>query len=134
MSRPPRRFECAACNKRFKTRAAAEQHYRDKHGDPDSDVEDYDPPYPGMDGEWVLPCDFRGRKSFGLFACAGCENRWMSAHAQPRYTQGCQRCERGALPKAMWQNAGGGSGVKSTKTPPHHAHRCEACRLGVCGN
>lgn len=96
------------------------------------------PPVP-TPGRWLLRKDFRGTKSFGAFFCS-CGRKWITAHAQKKYKQGCQVCEVESLADYMWQNevsdsdyaSSGDSDSDDEAKPPHDSSRCEACRKGVC--
>ena len=96
-------------------------------------------PFPDADGYWVSLADFPGRKSFGLFRCAGkkCHKVWSSAHALKEFEQACQRCERYTLPYAMWHNNSSDEprerkGVTDDEKAAHDRARCRACAAGVC--
>eukprot|EP00450_Noctiluca_scintillans_P000982 CAMPEP_0194494256 /NCGR_PEP_ID=MMETSP0253-20130528/12218_1 /TAXON_ID=2966 /ORGANISM="Noctiluca scintillans" /LENGTH=236 /DNA_ID=CAMNT_0039335351 /DNA_START=62 /DNA_END=772 /DNA_ORIENTATION=- len=84
-------------------------------------------------GRWVPRDEFRGRKSFGFFVCT-CGNRWKSAHAQPKYRQGCQRCEQQSLAMCLWYNEGPDTRPEreTDDDKPHDSARCEACKHGDC--
>ena len=97
------------------------------------------PPFPAADGYWVSRDDFPGRKSFGLFRCAGkkCHKVWSSAHTLKEFEQACQRCETYTLPHAMWYNNPTAeprerkSGADD-ESAAHDRARCRACAAGVC--
>jgi hypothetical protein len=90
-----------------------------------------DPPFPGLDGEWVCREEFDGSKSFGWFECRGCWRAWPSAHAWAMFNQRCQKCEIEFLPKFMWVNFGMRSEPEGESSEsedgPHDCVRCEAC-------
>jgi len=96
---------CKGCTKVFKTARALEQHADSVHSVDTDDGWDLCPaaPYAGAEGIWV--------KSFGPYIC-GCSNRWVSAHAQPRFAQGCQECETYIKPDWMWVNFNESRGKK----------------------
>lgn len=136
-------IKCTACNKRFKTRRAADQHYADKHESGSSLEEDSDsntgldklePPYPGAYGEWVRREQYVGHKSFGRFTCTSCNNHWKSAHAFRAERQGCCKCETMSYPWVMWYNFATRARKASNDraNDPHQKHRCEACTKGIC--
>jgi len=95
-------------------------------------------PEPPVDsaGEWVLRERFRGKKSFGFYACP-CGRSWLTAHAQKEYRQGCQGCDTECFPHYMWLNdhpvERRERADRDEVDGPHDSARCEACRLGVCG-
>ena len=101
------------------------------------------PPIEGLRGEWVKRKDFEGRKSFGKFQCKECGNRWSSAHAYPRFRQGCKKCDEESYPWLLWVNeekpdteedAAYESAPQTLRAgaSPHDSARCEACKQGVC--
>jgi hypothetical protein len=102
-------------------------------------------------GEWIPAAEFRGRKSFGAFQCAGatptCSPWWWSAHAQARakgstpkfYAQQCKSCRQSCQPAFMWRNFerrrkdDEDSDLDSDRTePPHLCSLCEACKENGC--
>lgn len=94
------------------------------------------PPFRGARGKWVNRKDFAGRKSFGVFHCFVCRNKWVSAHAQVRYGQQCTRCKSLRLkPRIMWVNHEQREQSESppaVKKKPHRKDLCGACKAGVC--
>eukprot|EP01118_Nematostelium_gracile_P007912 TRINITY_DN2597_c0_g1_i1.p1 TRINITY_DN2597_c0_g1~~TRINITY_DN2597_c0_g1_i1.p1 ORF type:complete len:130 (+),score=6.21 TRINITY_DN2597_c0_g1_i1:132-521(+) len=95
------------------------------------------PPPIEAEGEWVSREEFisTGRKkSFGFFKCGRCHKTWVSAHAQPVFTQGCKSCEWKSRPILLWKNAEHNrSNQHSEKlNKPHDVKRCQACERGVC--
>jgi hypothetical protein len=99
-------------------------------------VHTHHPPFNSASGVWVPATEFYGKKSFGRFNCAGCNKRWGSAHAYPKFRQGCQACNRATKPCCMWVNDHDNRRDRDTDSDedkaPHDSKRCEACRLGVC--
>eukprot|EP01068_Selenidium_serpulae_P019443 Selendium_serpulae@DN6645_c0_g1_i1.p1 len=88
------------------------------------------PPFPGAEGAWVLRERFRGKKSFGWFDCR-CNARWISAHAQPDFKQGCKQCDTYRYPTWLWVNTSThkrGNHAPEKETTPHLSHLCEACK------
>ena len=88
-------------------------------------------------GLWILRANFPAGKSFGAFECERCYNRWISAHSQTYFRQGCRRCEHGSLPKFMWMNTPSSQRRQTREEPeaggpPHDRSRCEACTAGKC--
>jgi uncharacterized C2H2 Zn-finger protein len=149
-------IECPTCEKTFGSTKALDQHVGDAHGKSKTkrtttkrtnrrgqlDVSDLTPPV-NSPGEWVPRDGFNSHKSFGAFQCTQCRKRWYSAHAFPKYTQGCQRCETKCLPKFLWVNWDNDSDSESdldsesdeeVDDKPHDKARCGACRAGVCLN
>eukprot|EP01068_Selenidium_serpulae_P002485 Selendium_serpulae@DN2491_c0_g1_i1.p1 len=98
------------------------------------------PPFPDAQGAWVLLEDFEGEKSFGWFKCnARCNAKWISAHAQREFRQGCKRCNIYRYPTWLWVNNptyerdfDDDDGEKQDKRKPHLSHLCEACKKGKC--
>lgn len=86
-------------------------------------------------GKWVQVDEFRGTKSFGYFNCESCKKSWTSAHAFPKYTQGCKGCKTDSFPTFLWVNL-----TKDKRDQPaipsdgkpHEYLLCEACKVGVC--
>ena len=99
-------------------------------------VHTHRPPFDSASGVWVPATEFGGTKSFGRFACAGCNKSWGSAHAYPQFRQGCQACNLETKPCCMWVNDSDNRSDRDTDSDedkaPHDEERCEACRLGVC--
>lgn len=147
--------ECPCCDRLFMTKSAMGQHCQAVHYCGKCDVwldtnrrehEFYchtNMPIPRAPvpsgGHWVRRCDFTGRKSFGFFHCSKpkCKNRWRSAHAQPKYSQGCKRCNTMSHPYWLWVNAFGrrrddDSDESEEEGDPHDHDRCEACAHGDC--
>lgn len=127
-------FGCCGCNKRFMTAAAAEQHARDKgHEEYESEEELPPLPFEDAEGEWVYTDEFTGRKSFGAYYCH-CDAWWISAHAFPKFRQGCKSCGRYVLPRFMWVNEAWRNPLerREERDGPHMRALCEACRAGVC--
>lgn len=86
-------------------------------------------------GSWVNRDQFTGPKSFGFFQCSNCFKTWLSAHAFPKYKQGCKSCELESLPVLLWKNEGIDTRNRERfedEDKPHDHVRCEACRQGVC--
>ena len=136
--RQQRTYTCQYCPKTFnsasyKGRRGAEialETHEARHDSPPS----WDP----VDtlGEWVVPIDFTGRKSFGYFECDDCDKTWTSAHAFDEYFQECRSCQEENYPLFLWQNQHPRTRDREEfgdSKGPHDADRCEACQLGVCG-
>jgi hypothetical protein len=134
---PAGEYKCAKCLRSFKTEGALSQHSLAAHPLSTLMPGDLSPPV-DSDGEWVTRDMFVGKKSFGAYQCsrqaAGCQDHWISAHAQPKYTQACRVCKEDCLPALMWQNAERGEGRKKAdaSTKPHLSELCEACAAGDC--
>jgi hypothetical protein len=151
---------CQQCNREFATRPAYLQHRRAAHGieiravpasrgggrgrrgrgrgeDRVAALIEKLPAPVDVEGFWTPRDQFRGIKSFGTFQCE-CGKIWKSAHAQPKFKQGCQRCEKERLPDVLWVNVGDREDRPSDdESPdddeaPHDHRRCGACRVGAC--
>jgi DNA-directed RNA polymerase subunit RPC12/RpoP len=93
-----------------------------------------DPPFPGAEGYWVEPSEFKGKKSFGYFKCK-CNASWLSAHSYTEYKQDCKSCRNSMIAILFWINNHGttyGDNDEKDESKPHMRHLCEACKLGVC--
>ena len=125
-----------------KTVVAPARHARAAHHESRSTltVDVLKPPV-DAEGEWVPRDEFSGKKSFGAFQCSrragGCQEFWVSAHAQPKYTQACRSCGDKCFPAFLWQNKhkytdkDDKEGIRDNNKP-HLARLCEACRHGDC--
>ena len=99
-------------------------------------VHTHQPPFASASGVWVAATEFNARKSFGCFRCTECNNAWGSAHAYPKFRQGCRACNVETKPCCLWVNDDGNDNdrdIDRDEAKGHHdSQRCEACRLGVC--
>lgn len=141
-----RKFKCRTCTRRFSSERARAQHFEAVHelqdtsqscSDEESSVEedhDHDDPFDGAEGEWVERERCSKKKSFGMFQCPRCDNRWKSAHAfKEKFRQGCKRCEYKSQPCCMWLNYDDKrKGDDRRDRGPHDGRRCEACKAGWC--
>ena len=137
-------FNCDDCGREFISKQSLHQHRQAKHANKNKNKKKSlakkptAPPIPDLKGEWVRPSDFRGTKSFGFFICWKCANApaWYSAHAFPRFKQGCKVCNIETFPQFLWQNAQRSNreevGDSEKLNGPHQSDRCEACRSGMC--
>ena len=142
-----RKFKCTTCTRRFSSERARAQHFEAVHelqdtsqscSDEESSAEedhDHDDPFDGAEGEWVERERCPKMKSFGMFQCPRCDNRWKSAHAfKQKFRQGCKRCEYKSQPCCMWWNPLGDTRERDDTRDrgPHDGRRCEACKAGCC--
>eukprot|EP00798_Chlamydomonas_sp_ICE-L_P030682 gene30682-35706_t len=139
-------YTCRKCLKELGDERALEQHRKDKHAHRPCNLLPLHELKNPVDkpGEWRSTEDFvrqfpKRRKSFGAFKCMPCERTWVSAHAFPKYKEGCQGCNQEYRPIYLWHNFQSGSSDADSddsgddgSDKPHDSRRCEACRLGVC--
>jgi hypothetical protein len=119
---------CNICHESFETKALYRMHKREH-----IDLSSLDPPFDGIEGEWVLRKDFQvGKKSFGYFKCDTCSKDWVSAHSFTNYRQECKDCQSGKFPIALWINKGSRVEKDEFTGRPHLKELCEACTQGVC--
>lgn len=131
-----KRHICGICLRGFASKAAQKQHRSAAHEQIKSEVNFNWPSDPvDSSGQWVTCDRFTGRKSFGFFLCC-CSKTWISAHAQPIFTQGCQACEVKSFPHLMWRNDENDERDSRDRDEvsdkPHDSSRCGACRENCC--
>ena len=79
-------------------------------------------------GIWIISNNY---KSFGIYECK-CKQIWMSAYANTKYKQKCEKCYIEYFPKFIWINHTNNKTNNKHHVKKHLYELCEGCKNNDC--